>query len=209
MDKYTRQDVEIIEKKKAYRGFFQIDVLRLRHRLFSGEWNKPFSRELFKRRDAVGVLLYDAKLDAVGLIEQFRVGAYGNERAKAVAGSPWLLELVAGIIDENETPESTACRESLEEAGVSIEQLQTIAKYYVSPGGSNEYFYLFAGKADLSHATGIHGLEGENEDIRVHVIPAEQLIAKLVAGDIDNAQTIIAAQWLQANHHHLKQLWVS
>ena len=166
-----------------------------------------FLASCFKRSDAVGVLLYDAKLDAVALVEQFRVGVFGSQRADEKAESPWILELVAGIIDKGETPESTAIRESLEETGVRVGCLESILDYYSSPGGSNEYFYLFAGQADLSEATGVYGLEEENEDIQVHVFPIATFFQMLAAGELNNAQTIIAAQWLQANHQRLKQLW--
>lgn len=209
MNKYNRKDVEIIKDTGAYRGFFQIDLLQLRHRLFNGGWSQIFSRELFKRNDAVGVLLYDANLDAVALVEQFRVGVFGSKRAEEKAESPWMLELVAGIIDKKETPESTAIRESLEETGVRVNCLESVLDYYSSPGGSNEFFYLFAAQADLKEASGVHGLEEENEDIRVHIFPIEKFFLMLAAGELNNAQTIIAAQWLQANHQRLKQQWAS
>jgi ADP-ribose pyrophosphatase len=122
--------------------------------------------------------------------------------------SPWVLELVAGLIDTDEPPEQVAARESEEEAGVMVEQLEPICEYFSSPGGSNEYFYLFAGKADLSAAGGVYGLATEGEDIRVHVLPVEQLWHKLQRGEINNAHTLIAAQWLQLHHARLKASWL-
>lgn len=209
MDNFSRQDVEVLAAEDVYQGFFQIRAIKLRHRLYLGGWTKPLTRELFKRRDAVGVLLFDPQLDAVALIEQFRVGVLGNEMGQQRGISPWILELVAGLIDADETTEQVAMRETQEEAGVLIEQLEPICEYFSSPGGSNEYFYLYAGKADLSAAGGVHGLETEGEDIRVHVIPVEQLWHKLRQGELNNAHTLIAAQWLQLNHQRLKAGWLA
>src|SRR5262249_36602957 len=102
------KDVEILEKSERYRGHFRIDRYRLRHRLFPGGWSGTFDRELFERGHAVGVLPYDAAADAIVLIEQFRIGAL-------VAGmEPWLIEVVAGIVEEGEEPEEVARREALE-----------------------------------------------------------------------------------------------
>src|SRR5690606_15999801 len=103
--------------------------------------------------------------DLVALVEQFRVGAL-NEH------NPWLLELVAGLIDaDDESPEAVGRREAQEEAGVEIGEMLPVGEYYASPGGSDEYFHLFCGRCDLGNAGGVHGLAEEGEDIRVHVLP--------------------------------------
>ncbi len=208
MDSFTRDDVELLDSEEAYQGFYQIQTLTLRHRLFHGGWSQPIRRELFKRHDAVGVLLYDPKLDAVALIEQFRVGVYGSVVASEKLHSPWLLELVAGLIDKVEPPAQVVVREAEEEAGAIVQELEPIGEYYSSPGGSNEYFYLFAGRADLSQAGGIHGLEEEGEDIRVHLLPVAKLWGLLEAGKLINAHTLIAVQWLKLHHQRLRSKWL-
>ncbi len=106
-----QDDVEIIEREACFRGFYRLDRLHLRHRQFSGEMGPALSRELFVRHDAVCVLPYDPQRDAVVLIEQFHVGAMEK------SANPWLLELVAGLIDTDEQPEQVAHREAFEEAG--------------------------------------------------------------------------------------------
>jgi ADP-ribose diphosphatase len=204
---FDRDDVEILDDASLYQGFFQIRSLNLRHRLFRGGWGKVISRELFLRGDAVGVLMYDPKMHAVALVEQFRVGVLGSNTARARGQSPWLLELVAGIIEPDESEEDVAQRESLEETGTPIEQLEPIAQYFSSPGGSNEYFHLFAGKADLSNTGGVHGLPDEGEDIRVHVLSVEQCWQKVLEGELNNAHTLIAMQWLKLNDERLRALW--
>lgn len=206
-DRFGDQDVEIIEDRIAYEGFFTIRQLKLRHRLFAGGWGTPLSRELFQRRDAVGVLLYDPVQDAVALVEQFRIGALRRRTGHGEAPGPWLLELVAGLIDSDETPLEVGRREAVEEAGCEIAELEPICNYFSSPGGSNEFFYLYCGRCDLTRAGGIHGLAEEGEDIRVHVLPVERAFALLADNGIGNAHTLIALLWLQSHRQRLREQW--
>jgi len=208
---FTRDDVEIIDRKRGYDGFFKLDQLTLRHRKFDGGWSAEMPRELVIRRDAVGVLLYDPQLDAVALIEQFRTGIIDKVKSvsdsKCREQSPWILELVAGLIDRDETPAEVAKREALEEANCEILALEPIFDFFTSPGGTNEYLHLFCGRCDLISAGGVYGLAEEHEDIRVHVIDYETAVALLKGGRINNAITIIAMQWLQMQRDRLRQQW--
>ena len=78
------------------------------------------------------VLPYDPERDAVVMIEQFRIGA-------AAGGMPmWQLEVIAGIIDEGETPEAVAHREAQEEARCEILDLVPVYHYLASSGGTSE-----------------------------------------------------------------------
>jgi ADP-ribose pyrophosphatase len=196
-----RDDVEIIEREACFRGFYSLDRLHFRHRQFSGEMGPQLSRELFVRHDAVCVLPYDPQRDTVVLIEQFRVGAMEK------SANPWLLELVAGLIDKDEQPEQVAHRETLEEAGLTLGALWPITQYYPSPGGSDERVHLFVGRCDSEGAGGVHGLEEEGEDIRVHVWPLEDALDAVKDGRIDNAASIIALQWLALNRAEVRGLW--
>lgn len=195
------RDVEVLGDELVYDGFFKIRKLRLRHRLFAGGWSPTVSRELFQRHEAVGVLLYDPVLDVVGLVEQFRIGTLGR------SDNPWLLELVAGLIDADESPETVGIRETLEEAGCTVQALEPVCRYFSSPGGSDEYFHLFCGRCDLSVAGGIHGLADEGEDIRVRVLSAAEAFALLARGEVHNAHTLIGLLWLQQHRARLRSEW--
>jgi ADP-ribose pyrophosphatase len=199
--RFTKADVEVQKQQREYDGFFQIDTFTLRHRRFAGDWSPSIKREIVLRTEAVGVLLYDPVLDSVALVEQFRIGAMTK------GDSPWLIELVAGLIDSGETPEQVARREALEEAGCTVLEMEPVLNYYSSPGASNEYFYLYCGRCDLSNAGGIHGLADEHEDIRVHVLAFDTVLQRLAAGELCNAHTIIGLQWLQLNRDRLRRLW--
>ncbi len=194
-------DVEVVEREACFRGFYQLDRLHLRHRLFAGDMGKLISRELFVRHDAVCVLPYDPQRDCVVLIEQFRVGALDKSL------NPWLIELVAGLIDKDEQPEEVARREAVEEAGLELAELWPLTQYYPSPGGSDERVHLYVGRCDSRGAGGVHGLEEEGEDIRVLVWSFDEALAALDDGRIDNAASIIALQWLALNRDKLRERW--
>lgn len=196
------KDVEVLEKRVGYDGFFKVNSYRLRHRLFAGGWCEPIVRELFERGHAVALLAYDPRRDQVVMIEQFRIGALET------AASPWLLELIAGIIEPGESPDEVARRESEEEAGVTLGRIEHAMSYLVSPGGTTERIEIFIGEVDASQANGLHGLPEEGEDIRVHVIDRQNAYALVQSGRIDNAASIIALQWLQLHHDALRSRWL-
>jgi len=201
---YEQQDVRILDKQIVYQGFFQMHKYKLQHRLFSGQWSEVLERELYTRGQVAGVLLYDPLLDKVVLTEQFRLGALEG------GASPWLLEIVAGVLDKDDQDlESLAKRETREEAGLEPLAMMPICQYWASPGGSDERISLFCAKVDASNAGGIFGLADEHEDIRVVVMNTEQAFAALAAGQICNALSIIALQWLQLHKAQVDANWRS
>lgn len=195
---FTRDDVEILERESPFQGFFRLDRLRLRHRLFNGGWSRELTRELFVRTEAVAVLPWDPVRDEILLVEQFRVGAL-DYRA-----TPWCLELIAGIQDKpGESLEDLVRREAREEAGIELGELTALPGYLASPGGSNERLNLFFAIADLGGAGGIHGHPDEGEDIRVLTVPFSQAQALIDAGEVDNAPCLVALHWLMLHHERL------
>ncbi|MDF2180382.1 ADP-ribose diphosphatase [Aliiglaciecola sp. CAU 1673] len=201
--RFDSKDVEILAKEPLYKGFFTMLKYRFRHRLFAGGWSGEIHREIFERGHAVAMLPYDPVLDEVVLIEQFRAGAL------ATSEYPWLLECVAGIIDPGETAEQVCRREAMEEAGLKIHRLQPMLSYLSSPGGTTERLYLYIGECDASNAEGIHGLDSENEDIRVHRFKADEALQFVQNGRVDNAATLIALQWFALNKSTLVAQWQS
>lgn len=190
--------VEILDRESGYQGFFALHRVRLRHRLFAGGWSRPMTRELFVRGPAVGVLLYDPRLRLVGLVEQFRIGALGEP------AGPWVLEVVAGMVEEGEDARAVALRETMEEAGIVELVLEPMCRYLTSPGGSDETHELFCGLTDLHGREGCFGLDDEHEDIRLVVMPETEAFAGLAAGRYYNAATIIALQWLALHGERLR-----
>ena len=198
---FAKNDVEIIARETLYSGFFSMELYRFRHRLFNGEMSGEIRREIFERGHAAVLLPFDPVRDEVVLVEQIRIAAYD------VSASPWLLEMVAGMIEEGESVEDVARREALEEAGLVVGRTKPVLSYLASPGGTSERLSIMVGEVDATTAEGIHGLADENEDIRVHVVSREQAYQWVEEGLIDNAASVIALQWLQLHHQNLRNEW--
>ncbi len=202
INKFTKQDLKIISKETLFQGFFRIVKYRFKHKLFQGGWSEVIERELFERGHAAALLPYDPQRDQVVIIEQIRVGALEQHQ-------PWQLEIVAGMIDRNESAIEVVCREAVEEAGVAIGRTEAITSYYPSAGGCSEKLDVYVGEVDSSQAMGIHGLDYEGEDIKVHVMSRQQAYQLVKDGTIENGASIIALQWLELNYQNLQSKWSS
>ncbi|MBE3658420.1 ADP-ribose diphosphatase [Vibrio navarrensis] len=198
---FTSNDVDVLAKETLFKGFFKMVKYRFRHKLFAGGWSNVIEREMFERGHAAAMLPYDPVRDEVVLIEQIRVGALEHNH-------PWQMEIVAGMIDRDESAEEVVRREAEEEAGISVNNIHAIVSYYPSAGGCSEKLDVFIGEVDASKASGIHGLDYEDEDIRVHVMSRSQAYDLVREGKIENGASIIALQWLELNHLQLKSQWL-
>ncbi|MAO91389.1 MAG: ADP-ribose diphosphatase [Rhodospirillales bacterium] len=194
--------VELILREIPFKGYFQVSRYHLRHTQFKGGMGPRISREVFERGHAVCVVPYDPIRDEIALIEQFRPGAYA-----AGDPDPWLIEVVAGIIDANETLEDVARRESLEETGLTISALDYLGKHYMTPGGSSESIAMYAGCADFTRLGGLHGMADEGEDIRVFAVPAREAIAMVHDNRIRNAMTALALLLFESRRQVLRRDW--
>lgn len=197
-----RSDVEISETEHLYDGFFQMKRYGLRHRMFDGSWSNTIYREVFERGAVAAILPYDPIKDVVVLIEQFRPGPMAADNA-----SPWMIEIVAGILEENETPDELAYRETTEETGGKLTEVVPICDFYMAPGSSTEFCHLLCGRIDAGDIGGIFGNKDEGEDIRVFTEPVEIAYARISKGEIAGSFSIIALQWLMLNREDLRRRW--
>ncbi|GCE08685.1 NUDIX domain-containing protein [Dictyobacter aurantiacus] len=183
--------VEILEQRVLLDDFFKIEEAHLRFRRFDGQMSDPVRRLVLERGDAVAALLVNTNTRKVLMTNQFRYPTWGK-------GPGWLHEVVAGMIDENEQPEDAVRREIHEEIGYQVHELTPIATFYVSPGGSSERIFLFY--AEVTSADRISnggGLANEHEDIELIEVSFDELWDVLKRGEIRDAKTLIAVQWLQ------------
>ena len=197
MKKFTKKDVRVLKKETLHKRYFETNLYTLQHRTFEGGWTPEFTREVFERGHAAAVLLYDPERCEFVLLEQFRFPAMETSL------SPWMIEVVAGIIDPGETPEDVCRREAVEEAGLEVTALVKAPDFLVSPGGTTERLHTFIGRVDSSNAGGIFGLDEETEDIRVHVVSESKAKQWLADGAIDNATALILLQWFFLNREHI------
>lgn len=196
--KFKRQDVQIEQEKTAFGGFFKLDVVTLKHRLFGGGWSPAIEREIFRKAEAAAAILYDPKRDLIGLVEQFRVGCLDSSYG------PWSLEGVAGMVEQGESAEAMVLRELQEEAGIDRAELLPITAFYPSPGSCNEFTHLYCAICDLADAGGNFGLEHEGEDILFHTLAAEEVFAAMLQDRTNNAATLIGLQWLYIHRPELQ-----
>jgi ADP-ribose pyrophosphatase len=191
----------VVERREAYSGFFSLDVVHLRHRLFAGGWSGTLKRELFRMRRAVTVLPWDPVRDAVVLIEQFRVGVIDAQPR------PWLLEACAGLTEEGETLEEVARRECLEECGLAPRRVAFACDYVSSPGACSERVSSFIGEVTAPEETGTFGVAAEHEDIRTHVLAFDEAYALIGKGDVVAVTAVVTLLWLKANREQLRAEW--
>jgi ADP-ribose pyrophosphatase len=206
----TKNTVEIVEKTTPFKGYLQVDHYLLKHVLHEGGWSDVISREVVERGHIAAVLLYDPDLDLFVLVEQFRPAAFAAKESPwwGEDFSPWMVECVAGIIEDGENPEEMCRRESMEEANCPVSALHQIYQFFPSPGCMTESVFLFCGRVDASKAGGIFGLKEEGEDIRVFTATPEETYEMLEQGRIANAVTMLAVQWFQLNRDKLRHIWL-
>ena len=188
-------------KRVVYKGFFSVEEHDLSYRKFNNQQSSIITRSALISSDAVIVLPYDPVNDRILLIEQFRAGPYvkGDE-------NPWVLEPIAGLIDEGETPESAGIREAQEEAHLEIKRLELVARSYPSPGISTEFFHQYIGIVELLDSSDlIAGLSSENEDIRSHIFEYEQFFEMIESRKVKVGPLILLGLWLSKNRNRLRK----
>ena len=192
--------VDIAQITPAYASFFAMDEVLLRHERYDGSMSETLDRAVLISSDAAIVLPYDPVRDRVLLVEQVRMGPL-------LRGDPdcWQLEPIAGLIDAGEDPETSARREAVEEAGITLQSLEKIAEVYPSPGNSTGYYYIYLAIADLpDDVAGAGGLEDEGEDIRSHLFSFEALMDLVDTQSAANAPLVIAALSLARRRSRLR-----
>ena len=167
--------MEIKNREKAYDGYFKIYKLQVE------QHGHTFEREQFDRGVAVAALVFDTVQERYILTRQFRVGSESE-----------LVEVVAGMVDEGESPETSIAREIEEEIGYSVDKLQHLHTFYSSPGGTTEQVHLYYAEVSHQHADG-GGKKDEHEHIELVAYTREELTRETFA----DAKTIIAQQWVQ------------
>ncbi|MDF2455056.1 MAG: hydrolase [Cytophagaceae bacterium] len=150
--------------------------------------NTSYTRLRIKRQDASAVLLFNTFTNKIILTRQFRypVADQTNE---------YLLELLAGKIDEGEEPLEAAIREAEEETGYTIkkENIRFLLSCFASPGYSSERFHIYYATvtpADQQSKGG--GLASENERIELAEFDLNEFKLMVKDGRIQDAKTILA-----------------
>jgi|SRR5215471_1834239 len=182
--------VDVQSCRTVFDDHFRVVEARLTYQRADGSTSEPRRMLSFERGDSAAAVVFDPARSRVVLTRQFRFPTLAK-------GPGWMLEVVAGSIEDGETPEECVRREVLEEVGCEVTDLGPIAVFYASPGGSSERIHLFHARVDSSAVAGqTGGLASEQEDIELVVVPLADLPRLLASGEVVDAKTIIGLCWL-------------
>ncbi|MDT8446939.1 MAG: NUDIX domain-containing protein [bacterium] len=180
---------EIHTKDRIFGEFFRVDRVEVTHDCFNGPPMKV-RRYHLERPEVVAVLLENRDRGTCVMVEQFR---YSSTKT----GDGWTTEVIGGLIDPGESPQDCGVRESMEETGYQVKELQHWTSFYASVGVSDELIHLYYGEvgdADKMELGG--GLAHEHEDLRVLEVPFTDLLDQIKQGKLTDSKSIVALQWL-------------
>jgi nudix-type nucleoside diphosphatase (YffH/AdpP family) len=181
----------IVAEEIVYRGW--VSLRRLTLQMPDG---RPEERHVEDHGVAVAVLPYDPVRGTALLVSMPRPPVL-------LDGGPDVLEAIAGRI-EYATPEDTARREAMEEAGVQLTVLEPIANIWTMPSISTERVQLYLAPfatGDRIAAGG--GAADENEGITVHELTLRHLAELADAGTLPDAKTLLLVQALRLRRANL------
>lgn len=162
------------EKLIQSRRIFSGRVLNLRLDKVQLPSGASFEREIVEHHGAVAIVPLIAP-GKILMIEQYRRAADQK-----------LLEIPAGTMENNETPEECALRELSEETGLKADQMQKLCTCFLAPGYSTELMHIFLAQR-LSKSQ--KSLE-EDEFIEMKELALDKAIAMIRNGGIIDAKTI-------------------
>jgi len=102
-----------------------------------------------------------------------------------------ILELPAGTLEKGEAPEACAAREIREETGMAAHRIESLGGFYLAPGYSTEYMYVYL-------ATGLHKdplKPDDDEFLQVEAIPLAEALAMSRTEKLPDGKSL-AALWL-------------
>ena len=180
-----QKKVNIIEEHIVFDEFLKIKKGKLQHTMPDGEMSPKLERLYLDRNDAVAAVVYLEDEDAYLFTNQFRYPTYEK-------GGGWIIELVAGIVEEGEEAEDSMKREIMEELGYKTSNVEYLTTFFLSPGGTSERIHLYlchSSSAEKKNEGG--GAEDENEGIEVIKYRREEVVEKLKNNSFQDAKTII------------------
>lgn len=189
----SMKNIKILKKKSCYSGFNKINNYLFEFESFDEKNKLTCEKEIFERKDAIAIVLYDDINDKLLLIQQFRPGCY----IKKNIDCPY--EIVAGLVDNNDTMENAIIREAKEEANVNILKILKIGSFFPEISFSTREIHLFCGKFDSSNISKYAGLKSENEETKILLFSKDEVKNMLTNNQIINSHSLIGLQWFFLN----------
>ena len=165
-------------RKVTERELFRGSLIQVAEATFEDPTGRRFERDVVRHPGAV-VVVPVTDSDTVIMVRQFRA-AIEHE----------LLELPAGKRDvDGEDPETTAARELAEEVGREAGSLEFLARFYNSPGFTDELSWLYLATHLIEVPSDRQGFE--EQLMSVEEIPLERTSDLIRGGEIMDAKSII------------------
>lgn len=168
-----------MKKKLVYDGYLKVYSIEDKNKSETVITREVMSRTKSDKDYSVAGTLYDSDKNVFYLVSQYRAGACESER--------YILEVVAGTVDDGEDPQESFIREAMEEVGFKVSEIQPSGSYYTSPGGTSEKLFLFHAHGSRTEEGG--GLAEENEDIEVSEHTPEEIVKLLQNNEIIDIKT--------------------
>ncbi len=151
-------------------------------------------REIYHRGNGAALLLFDTSRRCVVLVRQFRMAAWEAEREHRAAPG-FLLEVPAGLVEDEDDPAVTVCKEAWEETGIRVKEPRFLYSGFATPGAVTEQVFYYEASYTAADREGSGGgLESEGEDIEVLEMPIDEAWARVESGEIRDAKTILLLQ---------------
>jgi GDP-mannose pyrophosphatase NudK len=188
------KDIKIIQTEILCNNWYTLKKVTYQYSKNDGSVHEQV-REVYDRGNGSAILLYNKEQQTVILTKQFRMPSFlnGNE-------SGMLIEACAGLL-EKDSPEECVRRETEEETGYQINNVQKIFEAYMSPGSVTEilYFFIAAYNKSMKISAG-GGLEKEQENIEVLEMNIQEAMDMIGTGEIKDAKTIMLLQYVKLNN---------
>lgn len=184
-------NIDILKDEVIAKNWAVLRKITYRILKADGQWDTQ-EREAYDRGNGAAILLYNKPKRTVILTRQFRLPTFINGNA---AGT--LIEACAGILDEAD-PVACIKRETEEETGYKISEVEKVFEAYMSPGSVTELLYFFV--AAYNEEMKLHeggGLDEEEEDIEVLEYDFDEAYRMLENGAIRDGKTIMLLQYLK------------
>ena len=187
------QHIQILEKKLLSDNWYKLWRYTYEMTRADGK-TETQHREAYDRGNGATILLYNPEQKTVILTRQFRLPTYVNGNPEGL-----LIEACAGLLDHDD-PEQAIRRETEEETGYKIDDVQKVFEAYMSPGSVTEILYFFVAKYTSAHKVNEGGgVAHEQENIEVLELPFAEALEMVANGEIRDGKTIMLLQYAQIN----------
>ena len=190
----ANEHIRNIKKELLSDNWYILNKYSFEYQKQDGSWEEQH-REAYDRGNGAGILLYNKEKETVILTRQFRMPTYVNGNEDGM-----MIEVCAGLLD-GDNPEDCIRKETEEETGYKINNVERVFETYMSPGSVTEILYLFIGAYEDKMKVGEGGgADNETENIEVLELPFKKAIRMIESKEINDAKTIMLLQWAQINN---------